>query len=260
MGKRVKKDLYEGREAAKYEHPIPSREFILEHLVERGSPATRKQLITELNLSTDYELEAFRRRLSAMVRDGQLHKTRRGTYGLVEKMELISGYVIGHKDGFGFVVPDEGGNDLFLNARQMRLIFHGDKVLARVSGMDYRGRAEAIIVEVLEHNTQQLVGRYNAESGSSFVEPSNQRIIQEILIPLEDKGEAIHGQMVVVAINAQPGPHSKPVGKIIEVLGDHMAPGWKLMSRSVTTICPTSGRTRYWLKPTNLRRPCQTML
>src|SRR5476651_1579994 len=129
MAKRTKKiDSFEDREAAKYEHPIPSREFILEHLTERGRPATRKQLVTELNLESDYELEAFRRRLGAMVRDGQLHKTRRGTYGLIEKMELISGHVIGHKDGFGFVVPDEGGDDLFLNARQMRLTFHGDKV------------------------------------------------------------------------------------------------------------------------------------
>jgi ribonuclease R len=228
MGKREKTDQFEDREAAKYEHPIPSREFILEHLTERGRPATRKQLVTELNLESDYELEAFRRRLGAMVRDGQLHKTRRGTYGLIEKMELISGHVIGHKDGFGFVVPVDGGDDLFLNARQMRLTFHGDKVLARVSGMDHRGRSEAIVVEVLEHNTQQLVGRFCAESGSSFVEPSNQRITQEILIPAEDIGDAEHGQMVVVAITTQPAPHTRPVGKIIEVLGDHMAPGMEI--------------------------------
>src|SRR5476651_837234 len=129
MGKRVgKKDSFEEREAQKYEHPIPSREFILDHLAERGRPATRKQLIIELNLEAPHEQEAFRRRLSAMVRDGQLHKNRRGTYGPIGKMELISGRVIGHKDGFGFVVPDEGGDDLFLNARQMRLTFHGDKV------------------------------------------------------------------------------------------------------------------------------------
>jgi ribonuclease R len=228
LGNSAKKDEHEAREAEKYEHPIPSREFILEHLTERGRPATRKQLISELNLQSDYELEAFRRRLNAMVRDGQLHKTRRGTYGLIEKMELISGHVIGHKDGFGFVTSDEGGDDLFLNARQMRGVFHGDRVLSRVSGMDHRGRAEAIIVEVLEHNTQQLVGRYTVESGSSFVEPSNQRITQEILIPPEETGGATPGQMVVVAITAQPSAHGRPAGKIVEILGDHMAPGMEI--------------------------------
>jgi ribonuclease R len=228
MGKRSKEDQHAEREAEKYEHPIPSREFILEYLAERGSPATRKELLTELNLETDFEREAFRRRISAMIRDGQLHKNRRGTYGPVEKMELISGRVIGHKDGFGFVVPDEGGDDLFLNARQMRTVFHGDKVLVRVSGLDHRGRAEAIVVEVLEHNTQQLVGRYFSESGTSFVEPSNQRIAQEIFIPIEDNGAATHGQMVVVALTGQPTSHTRAIGKITEVLGDHMAPGMEI--------------------------------
>jgi ribonuclease R len=228
VSKGEKKDEFEAREAAKYEHPIPSREFILEHLTERGRPATRKQLVSELNLQIDHEIEAFRRRLGAMVRDGQLHKTRRGTYGPIEKMELISGRVIGHKDGFGFVTNEDGGDDLFLNARQMRGVFHGDRVLSRVSGMDNRGRAEAIVVEVLEHSTQQLVGRYVVESGSSFVEPSNQRITQTILIPPEDNGGAAHGQMVVVAITAQPSMQNRPAGKIIEVLGDHMAPGMEI--------------------------------
>ena len=228
MSNRDKKDEFAEREAEKYEHPIPSREFILKHLADRGGPATRKQLIVELNLETDQDLEAFRRRISAMVRDGQLHKNRRGTYGPVEKMELISGRVIGHKDGFGFVVSDEGGDDLFLNARQMRTVFHGDRVLARVSGTDHRGRSEAIVVDVLEHNTQQLVGRYFNESGVSFVEPSNQRITQEVSIPLDDNCGATHGQMVVVALTAQPGPHTRAAGKITEVLGDHMAPGMEI--------------------------------
>ena len=223
-----KKDNFEEREAQKYEHPIPSREFILEHLAERGRPATRKQLMLELNIEADFEQEAFRRRLGAMVRDGQLHKNRRGTYGPIGKMELISGRVIGHKDGFGFVVPDEGGDDLFLNARQMRAVFHGDKILAKVSGLDHRGRAEAIVVEVLEHNTQQIVGRYSSEAGASFVEPTNQRIAQEILIPPADAFDAKHGQMVVVAIAMQPSMHGRPTGRITEILGDHMAPGMEI--------------------------------
>jgi ribonuclease R len=228
MGKRSKKDNFEEREAQKYEHPIPSREFILDHLAERGSPATRKQLILDLSLNSESDQEAIRRRLSAMVRDGQLHKNRRGAYGLVGKMELISGRVIGHKDGFGFVVPDEGGDDLFLNARQMRMVFHGDRVLSRVSGLDHRGRAEAIVVEVLEHNTQQIVGRFYSDDGACFVEPSNQRITQKVLIPPDAVGDAKDSQMVVVAIISQPSSHALPTGKIVEVLGDHMAPGMEI--------------------------------
>lgn len=223
-----KKDQYHEREAQKYENPVPSREFILEYLAERGRPATRKQMIEELEIETDEEREAFRRRLGAMVRDGQLHKNRAGTYGPIEKMELISGRVMGHKDGFGFVIPDDGGDDLFLNGRQMRLVFHGDRVLARISGIDQRGRSEAIIVEVLEHNTQQLVGKFYSEYGAYFIEPTNQRITQEILIPSQERAGATDGQMVVVAIIRQPSAQERPVGKVIEVLGDHMAPGMEI--------------------------------
>lgn len=223
-----KKDKHAQREAQKYEHPIPSREFILEYLADRGRPATFQQIQSELELTQEHEEEALRRRLIAMVRDGQLLKNRKGAYGPLDKMELIAGRVIGHKDGFGFVEPDLGGEDLFLSPRQMRNVFHGDRVLTRVSNIDTRGRREAIIVEVLERNTQQIVGRFYIESGAPYVEPSNQRISQEILIPPDAIKGAKEGQMVVVAITAQPTAHARPLGEIVEVLGDHMAPGMEI--------------------------------
>jgi len=174
------------------------------------------------------EQEALRRRLLAMVRDGQLLKNRRGAFGLIRKMQLIKGYVVGHKDGFGFVVPDEGGSDLFLNARQMRTVFPDDVVLVRVCDIDHRGRREGVIIEVVERNTQELVGRFIDESGTSRVEPSNQRIRHDILIPPDFVGGAHHGQMVIVKIIEQPTLSTRPVGKVIEILGDHMAPGMEI--------------------------------
>jgi ribonuclease R len=183
---RKKTDQYAEREAQKYDQPIPSREFILDLLAERGRPATFRQISDELELATEDQKEALRRRLIAMSRDGQLHQNRRGAYGLVTKMELTPGYVIGHKDGYGFVVPDDGEEDLFLNARQMRAVFHNDKVLVRVSGVDHRGRREGVIVDVLERNTHQIVGRLISESGISFVQPANKRIPNDVLIPPDD--------------------------------------------------------------------------
>jgi ribonuclease R len=229
MGKKSRnKDRFAEREANKYDNPIPSREFILEYLSERGRPATQRQLNVELELESDEDQEALRRRLSAMVRDGQLHQNRRSAFGPLDKMELITGDVIGHKDGFGFVVPDEGGDDLFLNARQMRLVFPNDRVVVRVSNIDHRGRREAAIAEVLEHRTHELAGRFFTESGVSFVKPANHRITHDIAIPPDAAGGALPGQMVIVAITAQPTAHSRPVGKIIEILGDHMAPGMEI--------------------------------
>lgn len=228
MSEHNKKDPFAEREAQKYENPIPSREFLLEYLAERGRPATQQQIEQDLNLTTPEFQEALRRRLIAMCRDGQLLKNRKGAYGPLESMELIAGRVIGHKDGFGFVEPDMGGEDLFLSPRQMRVVFHGDRVLVRVSNVDTRGRREAMIVEVLERQTQQIVGRFFSESGAAFVESSNQRITQDVLIPPDHQNGAKHGQLVVAAITDQPTQYTRPLGKIIEVLGDHMAPGLEI--------------------------------
>ena len=72
-----------------------------------------------------------------MERDGQLIRNRRGDYALVERLNLIRGRVLGHRDGFGFVSPEDGTGDLFLNPRQMRKVFPGDKVLVHVTGLDH---------------------------------------------------------------------------------------------------------------------------
>ncbi|HKJ21590.1 MAG TPA: winged-helix domain-containing protein, partial [Gammaproteobacteria bacterium] len=223
-----KKDPHAQREAQKYDHPIASREMILESLAAQGTPVAFKQLAADLRIESDRDMEALRRRVGAMVRDGQLVRTRRGDYGLVEKMDLVRGRVIGHPDGFGFVVPDEGGGDVFLSARQMRSVMHGDRVIVRVTGIDRRDRREGALVEILERNTQSVVGRFYKEGGIGFVVPYNRRISQELVIPPEAQHSARPGQMVTVTIKEQPTKRSQPVAEIIEILGDHMAPGMEV--------------------------------
>lgn len=223
-----KADPHAAREARKYERPIKSREFILAHLEERNTPLSLEQLASDLGLNDEVDLEALRRRLNAMERDGQLVRNRRGRYGVVSKMNLVRGRVIGHPDGFGFLVPDDGSDDVFLTARHMRPVLHGDRVLARLIGADRRGRREGALVEVLERNTHEVVGRYYVEGGLGFVVASNKRIAHEIVIPPDQSGGAIEGQIVVAVITEQPSMHSQPVGRVVEILGDRMAPGMEV--------------------------------
>jgi ribonuclease R len=229
MVKKIKKkDQYAEREAQKYEHPIVSREYIIDYLKAHDEPLSHQQLIKAFDLQSENEQEALRRRLLAMVRDGQLLQNRRGTYGLIDKMELLTGHIIGHKDGFGFFVPEDGSGDLFLNPKQMRAVFPDDKVLVRVANIDGRGRREGTIVEVLEHCTKELVGRLINESGTYFLQPANQRINQDIIIPADALNGATQGQMVVLRITRQPSFTGWPTGEVIEVLGEHMAPGMEI--------------------------------
>ncbi|MFO7787028.1 MAG: ribonuclease R [Halospina sp.] len=216
------------RESQKYEKPVHGREAILEHLKKRGAPATHQKLCEEFDLDDEDRIEGLRRRLIAMARDGQLICNRRGAYLPISEADLTRGHVQGHRDGFGFVVPEGGGDDLFLNARQMRQVFHGDRVLVREDQRDARGKREAVIVEVLERNTAQVVGRMQREDGVSMVIPENSRINQEILVPEEACQGAGHGQYVTVTIEKQPTVRNKPVGRVVEILGDHMAPGMEI--------------------------------
>ncbi len=221
-------DPFLAREQEKYGRASPSREFILHYLEERGMPLTLEELCVEWRIDDDWELEALSRRLRAMERDGQLMRNRRDGYGLISKMNLVTGRVIGHAEGHGFLVPDEGGENLFLSPRQMRKLLHGDRAVTRVIGVDYRGRREGAVVEVLERNTETVVGRFCEERGVCFVIPDNKRINQDIIVPSDGRGEAQAGQIVIAELIEQPGSKNRPLGRIKEVLGEHMAPGMEV--------------------------------
>lgn len=227
--KRIKKkDPHQKREAGKYEHPVPSREFIMECLEEAGEPLSFNALLDAFDLKTPEEREGLRRRLKAMQRDAQLMCNRRQRYALVEAMELVSGYIQGHRDGFGFLIPDNEENpDVFLPAREMRHVFPLDRVLVRVTSSD-RGRQEGMIVEVLERNTQTIVGRFYKESGVAFVDPDDKNIAQDIIIPPDDQMGAKKGEYVLVEIVLQPTKRHQPTGRIIEILGDKLTPGMEV--------------------------------
>ncbi|MDH5407822.1 MAG: ribonuclease R [Gammaproteobacteria bacterium] len=215
------------REAEKYDNPIPSREFIMDLLDKQGT-LNREQIAAALNLNSEEQLEALRRRMRAMERDGQVIYTRKGGYGLICKMDLIKGRVQGHPDGFGFLIPDEGGDDLFLSAREMKSLMNGDRAMVHVKGIDRRGRREGGVIEVLERNNHRIVGRLFVEGGVCLVAPDNKRLTQDILVPKENLSGATHGQIVSVEIVEQPSKYRQAIGKVVETLGEHMAPGMEI--------------------------------
>lgn len=226
-------DPYLAREVLRYgDNPLPSREYIIETLERAGRPLKMAELANELEIRP-FELALFERRLTAMERDGQILTNRRGALILPEKAALIRGRVQGHPDGFGFVIPDDGGPDIFLGPKEMREVLHGDRVMVRVTGRDPRGRPEGKIVEVLERRTTRVVGRVIVEHGVMLVAPEDKRIAQDILIAPEAgrrsrKPKAAPGDVVVVEIVEPPSKYAQPIGKIVEVLGRYDDPGMEI--------------------------------
>nr|WP_241688239.1 ribonuclease R [Pseudoxanthomonas composti] len=217
-------DPHAAREAERYAQPIASREAILALLAASEGPMLAEELAVRLQLTEPDRYEALAKRLGAMVRDGQLLQNRRGGFAPAAQMDLVPGTVIANPEGFGFLRPEGGGDDLFLPPFEMRKVMHGDRVLANVTGVDRRGRKEGSIVEVLERRVSRLIGRFSMEAGVSFVVPDDKRIQRNLLIPADARNDAHDGQLVVCELTHAPDGRRDPIGKVIAVLGDKLTP------------------------------------
>jgi len=222
------KDPHLAREQEKYENPIPSREFILEHIKQRQQPAYFEELAAELKLDGEEALFALKKRLRAMERDGQLLFTKTRRYGLVDDLDLVKGTVLGHRDGFGFLKRELGGPDWYIPNFEMQRLLPGDVVLASAGEIKGKDKVEARIVRVLTPRAEPIVGRYFKDFALAVVVPEDPRITQDIVIPQGEEGAARHGQIVLAEVTSRPSKRVNAVGKVIEVLGEHMAPGMEI--------------------------------
>ncbi|WP_313253505.1 ribonuclease R [Stenotrophomonas acidaminiphila] len=217
-------DPYAAREAERYAQPIASREAILQLLDRCDGPQNAEEIGARLGLTEPDRADALAKRLGAMVRDGQLVQNRRGGFAPVLVTNLIPGVVIANPEGFGFLRPDEGGDDLFLPPYEMRKVMHGDRALANVTGIDRRGRREGSIARVLERGVNRLIGNFSVELGINYVVPDDKRIQRSIQIPADATGGAKDGQLVVCELTQAPDTRRPPIGKVIAVLGDKLTP------------------------------------
>jgi ribonuclease R len=204
----------------KYKHPIPKRGEILDYLREAGKPLKPEALMDGFGLKGKRMRTRLMAQLQKMVKAGQIIENRRGEFLLLEKLALITGTVTGHPDGYGFLARDDAGEDMYLSAREMRSLFHGDRIAVRSIGFDYRGREEAKVVEVLERGIREVAGEFIRERGVGVVIPDNPRVAHRILIARGEAGAAKHGQIVVAQILDYPTYLEQATGKIVRVVGD----------------------------------------
>jgi ribonuclease R len=227
--KKQYKDPHAAREAQRYENPVPSREVIIQLLTDQGKPLSEAQILALLEIRDEDGEVGIHRRLRAMLRDGQLVENRRGRLGLPKRMDLIAGRVQGHKDGFGFVIPDEKDReDLFLPPRQMRAVLDGDRVMVSSEGKNRFGKHEARVVEVLERATDEVVGQYYREAGVHFLEPQNRRITQNVLISDLNGLSPNPGDHLRATILRYPDQESALLVKLEEIIAGQDEPGMEV--------------------------------
>lgn len=222
-------DPHQQREAEKYEKPVASRELLLSLIEKSNIPPTFKALVKQLNYHDEDMLVGLKRRLRAMENSGQIVFNKFKQYAIASRSNVLTGKVIGHRDGFGFFAPDNGSKDLFISSHEMQRVLHGDVVEAiLLDRTDRKGRKEVKILDVIEPRKAGVVGRYYVDHHIACVVPDDARIQQDILIKPDKKSGARHGQVVVVEIIQRPTKRSNAVGKVVEVLGEHMAPGMEI--------------------------------
>ncbi|NVJ66186.1 MAG: ribonuclease R [Gammaproteobacteria bacterium] len=215
-------------EAQRYQNPIASRQFILQTLEKSGEPLSFDELSEQLKITESDDKRALHKRLNAMERDGQLLCNRKGDYCLVDATDLVRGTVLAHRDGFGYLELEQGGEDWYLSPREMHNVFHGDKVLARIKKVNRKGKTEGDIVEILDGSTTHVVGRLFEENGLYFVSSEDSRIQHDLIVDLSSGLQAETGQVVVAEIVQRPRKNRHARGRITEVLGDYLSAGMEI--------------------------------
>ncbi|MEO0368273.1 MAG: ribonuclease R, partial [Pseudomonadota bacterium] len=159
---------------------------------------------------------------------GKVQQLSKHRWAMKHAVQEHNGKVVGHVDGHGYVLTDTTKEKVFLRSHEMREVLHNDRVKVRVNGRDRKQRLFGQIIEILERGNERIVGRYYRESGLNFVVPDDQRIGQDIFVLPEHVLNAEEGQVVLAKITKAPSKHFQPVGEIVEVLGDYMAPGMEI--------------------------------
>jgi ribonuclease R len=210
---------------------MPSRDQLLRQIREQvHHPATTRELIRILDIPRE-ERPAFKRQLKSLVSDGSLVLVRGTRYGLADRMDLVVGRLETHPAGYGFVTPERhienAKGDVFIAAPNLKEAIHGDRVVVRIERHGRDGRVEGRIVQILERRHETLVGRFEIDdnSGLSFVQPFDKRILTDIHIPRGESADAAVGEMVTVEVTKWGTPARGPIGRVVEVLGHIDDPG-----------------------------------
>ena len=203
-----------------------TRDDILKLMQDKAyRPLLLKELIGLFNVSRK-ERPVFKEMIGDMLEKGLIVKIRGDRYGLPGKMNLITGVLQGHPDGYGFVKSDlEGEADLFVPKRNMMGAMHNDRVVARIESADRGGRLEGRIIRILERFHSRIVGRFERGKNFGFVIPSDRKISHDIYISPKLFNKAKDGDVVVAKIITYPQKTRNPEGEIIKVLGRSSTPG-----------------------------------
>ncbi len=207
------------KKAKKVYRGLPSEKEIITAMRKAGRPMFLRELYHLLHVPTTDRKE-FRNLVKRLTKEGKLIHIKGKRYGLPEQMQLITGRLKLHPDGYGVVEPEEPKKPVIHVApSRLKGALDGDKVVVRIE-TPHRKRPEGTVIRILERARKYIVGFFYRGRRVSTVIPEDERLPFEILIPPEATKGAEDGEMVVAEITDFSPGRRIPEGRIIEVLGD----------------------------------------
>lgn len=196
------------------------------------APMTAEDLLDALSAEADFSATKFWNELIKLEENGEIIKTRFGTYGLPEKMGLVSGRFQLTSKGFGFVIPDNKGErpDVFIPPRAVNGAMNNDRVMARVNNDVHGKKPEGEIIRIITHANDKIVGTFHQNGDFAFVVPDDKRIGKDIYIMRRHFNGARENQKVVVEITEWPKENRSAEGKVVEILGNIGDVGLEILS------------------------------
>lgn len=200
-------------------------EFICDDLY---VPMKAKEIAMILQVSKE-QREELHAVLDALLEEGKVELTQKGKY-VKASGRFLTGVYTGNSRGFGFVTVEGEEEDIYIPEENTNGAMHMDTVSVAVNPQKTGKRREGRIIKIISRGLHQIVGTYQSSKNFGFVVPDNQKLAQDIFIPIERSKGAVDGHKVVVEITDYGKNGKKPEGKIVEILGHINDPGTDILS------------------------------
>jgi len=188
-------------------------------LLKGGEPVQYRQMLKALGLSRG-ERSSLEDHLDRLVESGEIVMLPGRSYVAAGGAGHVRGKLSVHRDGYGFIVPEDGGEDLFVPARYLTGYMNSDLVEAQVVSTRRDGKREGRVTALVQRGVTEVVGRFEALGKGGRVIPDDPRLGHDVLIVPGAAGTARTGQVVLAQILSYPDGVHGLQGRIIEVLGD----------------------------------------
>ncbi len=147
-----------------------------------------------------------------------------------EEKRFIEGIFRRHERGFGFVILEDEEDDIYIAKEDSKDAFSGDRVLVKLKKKSCGARQAGIILKVIEHKKDTLVGTFQKSKNFGFVIPDDKKLCRDIFISKKNFGKARNNHKVLVQITKYPQKGRKAEGKILEVIGNVNEAGIDMLS------------------------------